>query len=262
MANCPSRWVGASSPGECQPTILPLAPDHPMRLKKNLISIIARSVMAANALPRDLRAPFLVFGLIAEGRTMLSPRRLNSLYFHCTDQLLPSGSFVECGVARGGALAIMSFASGGTRSVWGFDSFEGMPDLTQEDRNDGKEWVGYQCSGAEGVKEAKRTLRRFHVGGDRVKLVIGWFEDTLPRTVLELAPIAVLRLDNDWYKSTRFCLETLYSSVTPGGLVIIDDYHTFIVCRNTVDEFRDKLRIKDPMITTEAFSEAYWRKTE
>jgi O-methyltransferase len=156
----------------------------------------------------------------------------------------------------------MSFASGGHRPVWGFDSFAGMPELTKEDRNEGKEWVGYQCSGPEGVKEAQRTLKRFRVDGAWVKLVRGWFEDTLPKTVSQLAPIAVLRLDNDWYKSTRYCLETLYSSVAQGGLVIIDDYHTFTGCRDAVDEFRLKLGIKNPMITTEPCSEAYWRKTD
>jgi O-methyltransferase len=75
-----------------------------------------------------------------------------------------------------------------------------------------------------------------------------------------LAPIAVLRLDNDWYKSTRFCLETLYARVVEGGLVIIDDYHTFIGCKTAVDEFRQKHGIASPMITTESCSEAYWRK--
>ena len=45
----------------------------------------------------------------------------------------------------------MSFASAGKRSVWGFDSFEGMPQLTEEDKSDGEEWVGYRCSGPDGL---------------------------------------------------------------------------------------------------------------
>ena len=142
---------------------------------------------------------------------MLSRRRLNALYFHCSDPSLPAGSFVECGVARGGSLAMMSFASMGTRPVWGFDSFVGMPDLTAEDKADGQQWVGYRCSGPDGQEEAQRTLRRFRVSGPWVSLVRGWFEDTLLEYISRIAPIAVLRLDNDWYKSTRYCLDTLYA---------------------------------------------------
>ena len=223
-------------------------------------AVTARLVLAVKFLPREIRAAFLIMGVEAAGRSMLSPRRLISLYFHCSDPMLPQGCFVECGVARGGSLAIMSFASAGKRSVWGFDSFEGMPQLTEEDKSDGEEWVGYRCSGPDGLREAQRTLKSFHVAGDWVKLVRGWFEDTLPPAVAGLAPIAVLRLDNDWYESTRFCLETLYASVAEGGLVIIDDYHTFIGCKTAVDEFRQKHGITSPMITTESCSEAYGRK--
>ena len=165
-------------------------------------AVTAWLVLAVKFLPREIRAAFLIMGVEAAGRSMLSPRRLISLYFHCSDPMLPQGCFVECGVARGGSLAIMSFASAGKRSVWGFDSFEGMPQLTEEDKSDGEEWVGYRCSGPDGLREAQRTLKSFHAAGDWVKLVRGWFEDTLPPAVAGLAPIAVLRLDNDWYEST------------------------------------------------------------
>lgn len=229
-------------------------------VKHGLSRLVTKSVLALPGISEDLVAPFLISALLAEGRTMLSRRRLNSLYFHCSDPALPAGSFVECGVARGGSLALMSFVSRGKRQVWGFDSFEGMPELTTADRAEGQEWVGYRCSGPEGVAEAWRTLRRFHVSGAWVRLVRGWFEDTLPQNVANLTPIAVLRLDSDWYQSTLFCLETLYRAVAPGGLVIVDDYHTFAGCRNAVDEFRERNGIASELITTEAGSEAYWRK--
>lgn len=231
-------------------------------VKRDLACLASRFMLALPGVPQDVGAPFLIFGVLAEGRTMLTRRRLSSLYFHCTDPGLPPGSFVECGVARGGALALMAFAADRKRPVWGFDSFEGMPALTEEDRNEGQKSVGYRCSGPQGMAEAQRTLRRFSVSSDRVTLVRGWFEDTLPGRVSELAPIAVLRLDNDWYKSTRYCLETLYDTVVRGGLVIVDDYHTFAGCRAAVDEFRGRRGITSPLVTTEESSEAYWRKTE
>ena len=229
--------------------------------KYKCISIITRSLMALPFLPKSIRAPFLISGIIAENRSMLSKKRLYSLYSHCASPLLPNGSLVECGIARGGSAAVMSLASGGKRAVWGFDSFDGMPSLTAEDQSDGQKWVGYVCSGPNGLEEAQQTFSRFHVNGKWVNIVPGWFEETLPNAVAHISQIAVLRLDNDWYKSTRFCLETLYASVVPGGIVIIDDYNAYVGCKTAVDEFRERLNITSPLITTESFSEVYWQKT-
>jgi O-methyltransferase len=230
------------------------------RIKTAVCSASARFVLSVPAIPQDLRAAFLTLGLSVEGRTMLSRRRLTALYLNCTDPSLPVGSFVECGVARGGSVAMMALAAAGMRDIWGFDSFDAMPSLTEEDKSDGQQWVGFRCSGSDGLAEAQRTLRRFRVAGPNINLVRGWFEDTLMDHLAKISPIAVLRLDNDWYKSTKYCLETLYASVSPNGLVIIDDYHTFSGCRDAVDEFRAKLGIEDPLVTTEADSEVYWRK--
>lgn len=219
-------------------------------------------MIASGLIPQSLTLRWLIKGLKAEERTMVNRRRLESLYAVCSHPSLPEGSFVECGVARGGCTALMSFVSRGQRRVWGFDSFEGMPALTEEDEGQGKTAVGMIAAGPDGLHEAQRTLRRFHLADESVKLVKGWFEDTLPVYVPQLDPIAVLRLDSDWYKSTRYCLETLYDLVAPGGVVIIDDYHAFIGCRKAVDEFRLKRGIQSPLITTDAHSEVRWHKTK
>ncbi len=224
------------------------------------VGVAARIAARLPGLPRSLTAPLLIRALKAEGRTMVSLGRLENLRRVCTDPALPAGSFVECGVARGGCTTLMAHLARGRRPVWGFDSFEGMPPLTAEDEGSGEKWVGHRCSGPEGLREAQATLRRFHADRGPVTLVPGWFEDTLPDHVERLAPIAVLRLDNDWYQSTRFCLEQLYPAVAPGGVVLIDDYHTFTGCRKAVDEYREKHGIRAPMVTTEADSEAWWTR--
>lgn len=213
-------------------------------------------------LPRNISAHLLIGSLKFQDRTMVSQRRLRNLYRLCSNPLLPGGSFVECGVARGGCIAIMSFVSLGKRPVWGFDSFDGMPELTEEDEGHGQADVGVRFAGPNGLHEAETTLKRFHVSGNWVTLVPGWFEDTLHKYIPRIDPIAVLRLDNDWYKSTKYCLDILYDKVVDGGVIIIDDYHTFTGCRKAVDEFRSKRKIKSPLITTESGTEIYWYKHE
>ena len=232
------------------------------RLFSTTVPAASKVIIAAGIVPERLALRWLIKSLKAERRTMVNRRRLESLYAVCSDLSLPDGSFVECGVARGGCTAVMAFVARGQRPVWGFDSFEGMPALTEEDEGQGKKAVGIVAAGPGGLRDAQRTLDRFSLAHESVNLVKGWFEDTLPLYVTQLEPIAVLRLDSDWYKSTRYCLETLYELVAPGGVVIIDDYHAFIGCRKAVDEFRLKRCIHGPLITTDARSEVRWYKAQ
>jgi O-methyltransferase len=67
--------------------------------------------------------------------------------------------------------------------------------------------------------------------------VPGWFQETLPAWRDRVGAIAILRIDGDFYESTRVCFEELYERVMPGGAVVIDDYGTFEGCRRATDEF-------------------------
>ena len=80
------------------------------------------------------------------------------------------------------------------------------------------------------------------------------------RITVKLTNFLSLLRQKSGKKRTRFCLETLYTSVAPGGIVIIDDYHTFASCKTAVDEFRERLNICSLLITTEPGSEVYWQK--
>jgi O-methyltransferase len=184
-------------------------------------------------------------------------RNLRDLALQC--QELP-GAFVECGVARGGCLALLALLAGPDRTVWGFDSFEGLPDLTPEDEGHGVEWVGFQAAGPEGEKAVIHTFEKLGIPMDDVRVIAGWFQDTLPRFVDEVGAIALLRLDADFYKSTRFVLDILYDSVVPGGAIIIDDYFTFPGCRTAVDEFRAERRITSRLEVADPNSVAFWLK--
>jgi hypothetical protein len=229
-----------------------------IKIKEILESYPSSFFVSIKYLPKWFTRYFFIRGIITEDRTMISKARLYNLYNLCKSNL-PLGDFVECGVAKGGCLAFLTWLSK-ERSVWGFDSFEEMPELTDEDENCGSEWVGYNCSGAKGEEEAIETFRRFSVSMKNVKIVKGWFENTLQNYRSSIKSIAILRLDNDWYKSTKYCLETLYDLVPKGGIIIIDDYHTFTGCYKAVNEFRELQNITTPIITTEKGSEAYWIK--
>jgi len=201
----------------------------------------------------------LINEFISEQRTLVSRERLNSLARHCSSTSLPSGNLVECGIGNGGCVALMAYISS-NRQVWGFDSFHPMPEQTEEDEEDGQESVGLKCFGRKGIQEVEYTLNRFLISKNNIKIISGWFEDTIEKFKIELTPIAILRLDNDWYKSTKYCLEALYDCVAIGGIIIIDDYHTFKGCRKAVDEFRISKGIMSPLITTEVGSEVYFVK--
>ena len=73
-------------------------------------------------------------------------------------------------------------------------------------------------------------------GAKNVALVEGWFENTLPQCRFD-EPIALLRLDADWYESTMICLRNLFHRVAPGGLIIIDDYYAWDGCSRAVHDF-------------------------
>lgn len=97
----------------------------------------------------------------------------------------------------------------------------------------------YDARGGPGTIEECRALIEGQIGYDpaRVHYHAGWFQETLPLAVSKLDRLAILRLDADWYASTKICLETLYPLVVPGGVVIVDDYGAYDGCRQAVDEF-------------------------
>ena len=155
----------------------------------------------------------------------------------------------------------MKHYAGRNNPVWGFDSFEGMPELSEKDSGDGQKWVGYICSGERGEQQVYNTLKQLGVNQNNFHLVKGWFEDTLVDRLNNIGEISILRLDNDWYESTKFCLETLYSKVISGGVIIIDDYYSFAGCRKAVDEFRESNKISAELQETEKHSEVFWFKS-
>lgn len=158
------------------------------------------------------------------------------------------GDFVECGVWRGGSMmaAALTLLRLGERDrhLYGFDTFTGMPEPSAADRPspyDGysphRRWRRKRRRGwaAVGAEEVRRNLAETGYPADRVRLVEGMVEDTLPDRAPER--IAILRLDTDWYESTKHELETLFPRLEAGGVLIIDDYGHYEGARRAVDEY-------------------------
>lgn len=171
--------------------------------------------------------------------SMISVDRLRSLYDRSIDlaRLRIPGAIVECGTWNGGAAAVISHASirgGMARDIWLFDSFEGLPAPTADDPPEvHKAYHAGWCTGS--PEKAIAILTSEGTKPEKIHIVKGWFEETLPAA--HVGPIALLHVDSDWYESVRICLNAFFDSVVAGGLIVIDDYHLWGGCRKAVDEF-------------------------
>jgi O-methyltransferase len=145
------------------------------------------------------------------------------------------GDVVECGVYNGGTAAVLARVathSNLDRTVWLFDSFQGMPKTTEVDGEQARAYVGEVRGSADQVRN---LLRRAGADLSRVRIVEGLFQDTFP--TVEVPRIALLNIDADWYESVKLCLEEFYDHVVPGGFVSLDDYGHWPGCKLAVDEF-------------------------
>ena len=168
------------------------------------------------------------------------------------------GVLIECGVAEGGTAAMLSLANKElgkeNRTKWFFDSYEGLPKPTEEDYVNGKPggFIRPLPEGScLGTIEQVSTLMydTLSMTKDEVHLVKGWFQDTVPLNKDNVGDaIAVLRLDGDWYESTKIPLENFYDKLSKGGVVIIDDYGTCYGAERATTEFRKERGIITPLI--------------
>ncbi len=185
--------------------------------------------------------------------TMTSKERMYALYaacMHVVDAGLP-GSFVECGVWRGGSsmmIAACLKSRGITdRDLYLYDTFEGMSKPEDVDRTH----TGMHADGMfrksattedsstwcySPIEEVRSNMAAIGYPAERIHFIKGKVEDTMPSS-LPKAPIAILRLDTDWYASTRHELEHLYPLLQQKGVLIIDDFGHWDGARKAVLEY-------------------------
>lgn len=160
------------------------------------------------------------------------------------------GQIVECGVWRGGSMMTVArtllAAQSTERHLYLFDTFEGMTEPTAEDvstKGDRAEQLMAEQSPDDpesvwcvsSLDEVRQHMESTSYPTEKVHYIPGRVEDTLPGGAPE--QIALLRLDTDWYESTRHEMEQLFPRLMPGGVLIIDDYGHWAGARKAVDEY-------------------------
>jgi hypothetical protein len=189
--------------------------------------------------------------------TMTSPARMLAVIDavrYCTARAIP-GAFAECGVWRGGSVLAMILTlqalGAEDRDIYLYDTFEGMTAPGPEDvsdlegpaldvwdqaqRENQRPWNEVFGPEAFNQDSVMSLLGGTGFPPDRLHLVAGPVEDTLPGHAPD--ELALLRLDTDWYASTRHELEHLFPRLRAGGALIVDDYGHWRGARQAVDEY-------------------------
>jgi O-methyltransferase len=172
--------------------------------------------------------------------TLLSLERMYDLYQsvrYVCDARVP-GDLVECGVLLGGSVMLMAealLAAGDRqRRIYVYDTFRGFTGHTPEDLDfSGSRFGDWSVESFRPDTEANLRLVDFPF--ERYELVEGPVEETIPTVAPDRA--ALLRLDTDTYPTTRLELELLYPRLSPGGVLVVDDYGFCLGCRKAVDEY-------------------------
>jgi O-methyltransferase len=183
--------------------------------------------------------------------TMTSAERISALCHavrYVAKHNIP-GDIVECGVWRGGSMMAAALSLQAehdlSRSLHLFDTFAGMPPPSDVDRT---ALLGKAASGlleeadtsspiwaCASIDDVRVNMAATHYPAGRIKFIEGRVEDTIPSEAPE--EIAVLRLDTDWYESTKHELIYLYPKLSSGGVLIVDDYGYWEGARKAVDEY-------------------------
>ncbi|MDF0497952.1 TylF/MycF/NovP-related O-methyltransferase [Bradyrhizobium yuanmingense] len=184
--------------------------------------------------------------------TMVSRERLYA-HFQAINYVVSSGiegDIVECGVWRGGTsmLGALTLLGRGetSRKIWLYDTFAGMTEPDDVDvspwsaTSAGRLWRANMALGHNKwcfapLEDVQRNLLSTGYPAEKIEFVKGDVAETLLHKCPE--KIAVLRLDTDWYESTKIEMEVLFPKLVRGGVILIDDYGAWKGCKKAIDEY-------------------------
>jgi len=191
--------------------------------------------------------------------TLTSPERIfalcEAIKYIVTSKI--SGDVVECGVWKGGSMMAVARTlaqlNDSTRHLYLFDTFDGMTPPSAKDislsgthastmleTNKKEDETSVWCYSP--LEEVKEAVTSVGYSTEKIHFIKGRVEDTLPAEAPQ--KISLLRLDTDWYESTRHELIHLFPRLSPGGVIIIDDYGHWKGARQAVDEYIQENSIK------------------
>jgi O-methyltransferase len=211
----------------------------------------------AEAMPPDFSPEAIATVKTVRAFTMTSVERLGAL-IGAVEYVVRAGvpgDIVECGVWKGGSMMAVALTllrlQRADRTLHLFDTFDGMPPALDVDRDLRGDSAAAMLAAHDRdtslvwayapLDEVRRNLASTRYPAPLVRCIAGRVEETIPSK----APTAIslLRLDTDWYESTKHEMEHLFPRLSPGGVLIIDDYGHWEGARKAVDEYLETAKI-------------------
>ena len=174
------------------------------------------------------------------------------------------GGYLEAGVALGGSAILLGRIKPRDAMLALYDVFEMIPPPNENDGDDAhlryEEIRSGTSAGLGGnvyygyiddlIKVVQGNLGRFQLdpSENHIKFFKGLFQDTLYPQM----PIALAHIDCDWYDSVKTCIERIVPKLSPGGIIIFDDYSSYSGCRRAVDEWLE---------SDEGFEKMFFRRS-
>jgi O-methyltransferase len=201
----------------------------------------------------DMEPEFISSFQICKPYTCTSVERMYALY-QATRYIVRSavpGAIVECGVWRGGSMMMSALTlqqmGVAEQQLYMYDTYAGMVEPGNRDgveanrgwrrrqRQSDNDW----CYAP--LEEVRKNMAATRYPAHQIRFIEGKVEDTIPQIIPE--QIALLRLDTDWYSSTHHELRHLFPRLSPGGVLLIDDYGHWSGARDAVNEYLETHRI-------------------
>jgi O-methyltransferase len=232
---------------------------------------IKRTSKAKFEVPKDFDSDSNEIYQKVKDLTLIPPERIISLIQsikYIEDNNI-EGDYVECGVYMGGvglaiALTLEKFYPDSNRKIWLYDTFSGM---SMPNQYDVKQWFDSSKGAVVDSGKAIDKINRYNITANssdwtncslkevknnifsntsyshnNFNFIEGKVQDTIPLHSPD--KIALLRLDTDFYESTKHELIHLYPALEIYGILIIDDYGIWSGCQKAVDEYISEKKIK------------------
>jgi len=180
------------------------------------------------------------------GKTCMDFQGLKTLYFDAIYASYLEGNFAECGCWRGGSSYLLANLLKPNKKLFVLDSFKGLSKPTDEDFEEVSDKIKFSTSEGMFAISKDKVSSFLSKYGDSVKLIEGFFSDTLVTNIdqeLSDSVFSLVNIDVDLCEPYRRCIEFFYPRMVSNGIMIFDEYE-FHGCPNStkvINEFLAKI---------------------